>query len=366
MRFQIFVSTMLMGTSIGWAQILSLNTTPDSRNIVMGESFVANPFSPFSLDNNPATLSGIKGLVTLYSFRDLNWYDFDDFHVIGVGLFAQTTYGFLGLSYKRFHIGGVPLTTESDPESISALISLFDYTLALSYANKLSEHFSVGFNLKRYDNGVKVIQGAYSKPGSKAAFLADAGILYSIKGFAQEESLQDEVHFGISIQNYGTDFERQIQKRDGNYEYIVQKLPRYVRAGIAYKIASHYSKTFSELQLLLTVEYKKYLNPGRYEEDLTDFWGMGIEAWFFELAAMRLGGVIQPFTNIFGEKGSLSMRYGFGLHIPPRIFKLDLPVSIFFDYGVVPINTNLGFIAPSKTKLASYNLQLRYDFSSND
>ena len=113
-------------------------------------------------------------------------------------------------------------------------------------------------------------------------------------------------------------------------------------------------------RFIFTAEYKTMLNKTDYNDSERDYWGTGFEATFYNFISLRLGGLSNPYQSIYGNKGVLSSRLGFGINVPFGLLKLNSPVAVMFDYAVIPLS-NINYIFRSDRKnLDAFNLQISY------
>lgn len=180
--------------------------------------------------------------------------------------------------------------------------------------------------------------------------MADAGLLYAIDGPIQKAGIGDKIYFGTVLQNYGTDY----IIKNSNTEYY-DKVPRYFKLGMCYTLNIEDDET-SLFRFVFTAEYKNNVNRPGY---LKDYWGMGFESTFFDMLSLRMGGITRPHSSIYGQRGNMAMRYGAGLNIPFRKLGLNSPLSLAFDYAVIPLFI-VDYYSQEKHNLSAFNLYLKY------
>jgi len=353
--------TCLLFTSVHFCQISSLTENYDARAIAMGESFVANPNGLFSPDNNPATLIGQKGVSLFYNRRNINWFSgFDDFVFYSFGTAFKTPIGNFGLLYKRYDYGEIRISSPESPMG-DGLMEAYYYTAILSYANNITDDLTAGVNVKIHGSNVNVINGEYSEEEGSTPVIFDAGLLYHINGFINQTYTKDDVHFGASVTNYGTDYKPGTVTSTGAglVKLNVVKVPRFLKLGFAYELDVK-SKTETELfNFLFTGEYNYLLNSYRPDSE-KDSWGVGMQASFFNILSLRIGGVANPNSNIYGNKGVLSVRYGFEINFPFELIGFKYPVSLAFDYSVIPLSQVDYFFNKQKKNLDAFNISVNF------
>jgi hypothetical protein len=323
----------------------------------MGESFVANPNGLFSPDNNPATLIGQKGVSLFYNRRNINWLSgLDDFVFYSFGTAFKTSFGNFAFTYKRFDMGEIRISTTDHPDGEATMKANY-YTAVLSYANNITENLTAGMNVKLHGFSADVVKGDYTVNEGNTPVVFDFGLLYRMDGFITQPYTKDNVHFGTSLTNYGTDYK---PERFGNKGFAfnnIVKVPRYLKLGFAYELNVK-SKTEAELfHFLLTSEYDYLLNSYLQDSE-KDSWGVGMEAAFFNILSLRMGGVANPYSSIYGNKGVLSFRYGFGINFPLELIGVKPPISIAFDYAVIPLNEVDYFFNKQKKNLDAFNISV--------
>jgi hypothetical protein len=147
--------------------------------------------------------------------------------------------------------------------------------------------------------------------------------------------VQESLTLGVAFQDFGSDYRAKETYGDIVDEGVI-RLPRYFRVGFSYTVTQrgHGENDGNSLSLVLTAEYRNLLNAG--DGDNRDFWGFGVETEFFELVSARAGGYVQPFTSVYGARGKLAFRYGFGLNLAlPRI-GVHIPFGINLYYAGIP------------------------------
>ncbi len=354
--FILFLSTLRFG------QISSLTENYDARAIAMGESFVANPNGLFSPDNNPATLIGQKVVSLFYNRRNINWLSgLDDFVFYSLGTAFKTSFGNFAFTYKRYDFGEVRISTPEYPDGEATMKANY-YTAVLSYANNITENLSAGMNVKLHGFSADIVKGDYTINDGNTPVIFDAGLLYRMSGFINQPYAKDDVYFGVSVTNYGTDYKPDNFGHAGVVQFVsnVVKVPRFLKLGFAYELDVKSNNEAELFNFLLTGEYNYLLNSYRQDSE-KDFWGVGMQTSFFNILSLRMGGVANPYTSIYGNKGVLSIRYGFGINFPFELIGVKPPVSIAFDYVVIPLSEVDYFFNNHKKNLDAFNLSVSYN-----
>lgn len=311
----------------------SLDVVTDAASIALGESFVANPENQFAFFENPAAIPINTGTQIFYNYRSHNWMSLtENTKYFSVGGFITTSVGNFGFSFNRFSTGPISIS----PTNSNIKSDDINKTFMLSYSGSLLNNFFVGGSLKLFSRSLSAT-GIDSSVTSNNAFLFDAGILYQTKGIFAGVNTKDKFNAGASLQNFGTNYKEEY--RFIYTETTTQKLPRFLRMGFAYQVSTIVGqKLQANVDLLLTGEYKRLLNPGDLERNDINYWSAGIEATLFKIVSLRLGGVTSPENNILWDKGKFNLRYGIGLNFPVGVVGFGHPVFVKFDYAVIPIN----------------------------
>jgi len=347
--------------SLHFCQISSLTENYDARAIAMGESFVANPNGLFSPDNNPATLIGQKGVSLFHNRRNINWFnELDDFVFYSFGAAFKTSFGNFAFTYKRYDLGESVIRTTYNPVGVATMKANY-YTAVLSYANNITENLSAGMNVKIHGFSADIVKGDYTINEGNTPVIFDFGLLYRMNGFINQPYAKDDVHFGASVTNYGTDY------KPDNFGYAgvgrvvsnVVKIPRLLKLGFAYKLDVKSNNETELFNFLFTGEYNYLLNSYRQDSE-KDFWGVGMQTSFFNILFLRMGGVANPYTSIYGNKGVLSIRYGFGINFPFELIGFKYPVSLAFDYAVIPLSEVDYFFNKQKKNLDAFNISVNF------
>jgi hypothetical protein len=220
---------------------------------------------------------------------------------------------------------------------------VYDHTLALGVAKKLTGQLAVGIGVKTFDVSRKANALWYSLKTTRPV-LFDVGILFSHPDILTNGQLHDSFTLGATLQNFGTDF-RGTETVANRVDEGLIKLPRYVRVGISYSLAlKDPSENTSVFSMLFTAEYRNLMNAGGWLGDNTDFWGFGVETTFLEVLSARLGGYIQPFKSLLGSRGTPALRYGFGVNIPFARIGIDTPLGVKFEFAGMPTQNYTEFV----------------------
>jgi hypothetical protein len=357
MKYLSSIFLFIINLSIIYSQINSLDMNLDPRAIALGESFVANPNGLIVADNNPATLAGIRYTSIIYTKRNINWFEgTKGMYFYSIGAVGNTPIGNFAFTYKRFDMGEIETTSVSSPYGDGGKAKPYDHTFILSYARQLIGNFVLGMNLKTHKYVDNIIIGNIKSWQYNTPVIIDIGILYNIEKLLQRSIVNDKMFLGVALENFGTDYK-------GSYQGVehILTIPRYFKIGFTYELAVPNKDSSNLFKFVFTGQYKNELNS--YDKSGKDFWSTGFEASFYDLLSIRIGGSVQPHRSIFGDKGILTVRYGFGIIFLLEKFGIEYPFSILFDYAVMPINARYlsSFWKAEKKNLDAFNIQLVYN-----
>jgi len=201
-----------------------------ARGISTGGAFVSNLIGLESIYYNPAGLDLSQKTEVMFSYMN---YIAD----INVSYFAVGTslgdFGSLGLSFKTFDFGDIPVTTSEFPDGTGKTYSPVFLTAGLTYSKVLTDRISVGTN-------VKVITESIENTSANG-FAIDVGVQYR---FNQQLSL------GATLKNIGTNMSYSGQdlrgktsipgsdpgSQTGAYEIVTEsfQIPSYFELSLAY------------------------------------------------------------------------------------------------------------------------------------
>jgi hypothetical protein len=308
----------------------SVDIITDISSISLGESFVANSNSSSSFFENPAALPGKGTSKLFYNYRSNGWSKLtENMMYYSFGATTSNFLGNFGFSYNQYSSGEITLSKNPTLQTTKDVNRLYLF----SYSREIVNGFSLGISAKLFNRSVNSIGYEYNVT-SNASFLCDVGALYQHDGVFNSRATIDNFSLGVSIQNFGTDFSVETTSVTTEKENV--KLPRYLRFGFAYKIETHIGKANTNLDLLLTGEFKNLLNPSEAED--VDYCGAGLEATLFKIISLRVGGVSSPENNILYDRAKFNLRYGIGLTFPMAMFGLGYPMNVKFDFVSIPIN----------------------------
>ena len=202
------------GTGRTVAQFLAIDG--GTRAAGMGDSFAAVSGDVISAFWNPSGLASLSDRQVTIAYTNY------------AAMFGEASegmyYGLMGFAAPIKDLGvfgttfqlqdqGTTLLTKDSPEAISEIDLGTNWAWALCYADKITDNFNAGINLKL------IRQVLWTE--SDIAYAIDAGIQYAIPGVP--------LNLGVALRNLGTG----IQMKD---EYQSQPLPRDLKFGLAIKV----------------------------------------------------------------------------------------------------------------------------------
>jgi len=221
-------------TNVGTTAASFLEVGVGSRAIGMGGAFVGIANDVSSLYWNPAGLGVMTKGETV--FEKVDWLAGISFNYFGAAV-PLSGYGTLGFFINSMTMSTMKVRTVQYPDGTGEDFDASSFAAGLSYGKKLTDRFSIGFN-------VKYIRESLWHEGS-SSFAFDVGTLYQtgIKG----------LRIGAAITNYGPDMKLDGSDLiiyydpdpliDGNNDKIMGKLltekwplPLNMQFGIGYDI----------------------------------------------------------------------------------------------------------------------------------
>ncbi len=366
MKTSLVISSVLFFSSLFAQSSSSLDQIFNATSVALGEASVANTNYGIPSNINPALLSEAEDLVFYYNQRSITWMEsLKEFKFLSAGVQIPTSYGSFAFNYKKFDQGTLIVGTFENPDGIGEM-DAYDNTFELMYGRNITSNLSAGAALKMFNVERQMHVTSDNVKFNTPLFL-DLGLTYKLDKIIYSPSFEDNLIIGIDVQNYGTDFiiinTHTNDPEIGGTRTIetVNKLPRFLRIGFGYNLAIVGEDNNPIFNFALNTEYKNQLNNIYNDKSSKDFWGMGMEATFFDIVSLRLGAIAWPFTSIYGTKGNFSARYGFGLQSPIINVITNLPFKIAFDYSVIPINYFSSYFSDNNYQnLDAFNVSFRF------
>ena len=306
----------------------SLDVTINPASVAMGESFVANYFSPSSFLENPANLFLKNNTSLFYNTRSLNWIaGTESYKYTSIGGTLRFFFGDLAIAYNEFRTGNNYMFAGTSEERNS--------TLVFGLSKKILNNFNAGINVKFFNHKRNGTIEFNNQLESNTAVLFDFGLLYSLFNIS-EMKYSHQLTIGTSFQNFGTDYKEKDYFFGNDYQFV--RLPKYFRIGLAYNLQFKNSDDRNDFEILVTSSYKSLLNPLLYEKGDVDYWGVGSQFRIKELFVARIGVFQTPEHLIYYDRAKMIFRYGFGINFPLSKLGLEIPLTISADYSFIPIN----------------------------
>lgn len=348
--------------------INSIDVPTDPTGIAMGESFVSLPNNNSAMFYNPAGLAGLTHVSFAYSRRAMDWLSGTDMKYYSFAANVPTSFVNIGVLYNRFSVGELPITTPQNPEGDGTTAMVYDHTIGVGLAKQYDERLSFGVSIKTF-NYVMKVQGPSSSTvtnlpkTTQLPVLFDFGILYMIPFSGENDNVLHQLNLGLSVQNIGSALKQEQQSTVNAISTTIltaTTMPHYLRMGFSYCFRLHGAslEALDPMSVSATVEYRNATNS-RFARK--DYWGFGIGVRVFEVASVRIGGRISPYTSVYGNEGVTAARYGFGFHAPLKKLGVDIPLVIDAEYTSIPVNSNPPFTERKKS-LAVFALGLQYEY----
>jgi len=270
------------------AQFLEIGVS--ARAVGMGEAFLGVADDASALYYNPAGITQLSRREILLTHID---YPADiNYEFVGIVYPAPQWGGVWGLGFYFLNSGDIPLTTYLasgvDEPSFSGInFSAKDYALAFTYARNLTDRFSIGLTFKFLDE--------LFEEERATGWGMDVGTLYhtGFKGFK----------IAMVLSNFGPDM-KFIQE-----EY---PLPMSFKFGASMEVFNQNA-------------HKAIFNlEGHHPNDNLEKYNSGIEYWYKDLLALRVGHKFEY------DAGNLSL--GAGLKLPLGNYSLKADYG-YFKFG---------------------------------
>jgi hypothetical protein len=282
----LFLPALAFGQAkVGTAGAQFLEIGVSARAVGMGDAFLAVSNDVSALYYNPAGITQLDNLELMASHIDYP---------------AGITYDFLGAVYPSARLGGAwgagfymlntgdmslntyPHPLDEEPFSSNQTFSAKDYALALSYAASLTDRFSVGLTFKFIDENYEEERAM--------GWAADVGTLYNtgFRGFK----------IAMVISNFGPDL-------------------KFIQMG--YPLPMNF-KFGGSMDLINNSSHKATLAlEGSHPNDNLEKFNTGVEYWYNDLLALRVG---NHFENNAGG-------FSFGAGLKLKLSK----TNVGFDYS---------------------------------
>ncbi len=320
--FLLMLSFMIIGSTVFAGDVSRKGTTGaeellipvGGRGIATGGAMLASLTGLESIYYNPAGLALGDNTEIMFSYMS---YIAD----INVSYFAASTVlgdlGSVGISFKTFDFGDIPVTTNEFPDGTGSTYSPSFLTLGLTYSKVITDRISVGTNLKLVSESID---------NTNASGIAiDFGVLYHFN---------PQLSMAATLKNIGTNMtysgENLQQKTsvpgtslgstNGAYEIIAEpfQMPSFFELSLAYK------QEFNEQNNLMLGSTFTANNS------LENAMHFGMEYGFMNTFFLRGG---YNFLVENNDQSVFGFTFGAGVN-----YKIGSDVGLAFDYAFRNVN----------------------------
>lgn len=264
------------------------------RAVSMGGAFVAVADDPSAIYWNPAGITQLDGFNI--TFDHTNWIANINYDYIA-GTYGIGEFGTIGFSLTMSDIGEMAVTTIDEPEGTGEVFTASQAAFSLTYARKLTDNFSIGFNPKF------IIENIWTM--SAKAFAIDLGVQYTTPF--------DGMVLAMSISNFGGKMQL-----SGNANVILydpdpynggnnDKIPANIETDgwslpLTYRVGVAYSPVHTDMHKLTIAA--DALHPSDNYESVN----LGGEYVFHDIISIRGG-----YKSLFLKNSEESLTLGIGI-----------------------------------------------------
>lgn len=182
----LILSSILVGQSnVGTTSASFLDIGVGARSLSMGGAFTSVANDATALYWNPAGITSITRPTSHFYYAP--WFvDIDFTH--GSAVIPMGRAGTLGLSLTSVNMEEMKVRTIKEPDGTGELFEVSNLALATSYARRLTDRFSFGFNIKLIQESIWHMDAS--------TIAADIGCLFVTKNRG--------IRIGMSISNFGS------------------------------------------------------------------------------------------------------------------------------------------------------------------
>jgi hypothetical protein len=319
-----------------------MHTITEPRTIALGDSVAASAGETSAWSINPATLADVDEIGATYSYRN-SWYTFTDQGYYAAGIWMGTSIGTFALHYNRYDQGEWQSTFATGANG--SAFRMLDYTIAASYATDILSPLSIAATAKMFTASIELTSDNPATSNAQGVYV-DLGVLFSASDILASDANHDSLHAGIAVRNIGGDLLMpSIPDRSSPLLNQWQPIGHMLDAGIEYDLPmlQRDDKTLLRSRILfgLQVLLNDRNNLTGTESGMRANGSAGLEALVYDILALRLGTVIQPVDNVYGDAGQPTFRYGFGINLPLSRIGLDIPLTVGSDYVRVVMRETL-------------------------
>lgn len=321
--FILFSVAVLTGQSkVGTSAAHFLGIGVGARSVSMGGAFTSIASDASALYWNPGAVSRLENSQVLFSSAE--WLVETNLNMLAAVLRIDRSRA-VGLCFVYLDYGKEEITDFENQDGTGLFWSAHDLSTGLTYAQNLTDRFSVGGTIKY------IQQQIHNEKASSAAL--DLGLLY--------RTVNEKIQIGMSISNFGQDMMmdgkdlfRRIDldpDHEGHNETIVAKLktdpwplPLFFRVGVSSNIISS-----SVLRLTLATD-------AVIPSDDVETVHLGSELAFLDRAFLRAG---------YKSLGNPDSEEGFTLGVGANVFSSGFSLDVDYtaqDFGMFGIVSHLG------------------------
>ena len=173
-------------TKVGTTAAGFLSINVGAQAVSMGGAYVAVAEDATAMYWNPSGIASIENFTAI--FHHTKWIADVSHNYIGVVTPPLGGIGSFGVNITSLTMDDMERTTVSNPEGTGEYFSAGSYAIGLCFARKLTDRFSIGFNVKYLNETI------YNCSAQGVAF--DVGTLFTTQF--------NGLNIGMSISNYGT------------------------------------------------------------------------------------------------------------------------------------------------------------------
>lgn len=329
-----------------------LNTTPDPRTSVLGSVQSAKVGDATAWGSNPATIADSSTVGAFLSNRNAPWIkDGSGYSEVGFW-WSNRSYGAVSMNYSHLNLGELQQVFHNG--QAGAKVRSYHNLLSATFASPSIEGFRVGGTVKQFTTNTLAVlasdSGTASLPVHASGIWIDVGATYQLP-LTLHGNAEGPLSFGVAVRDIG-----------GEMIYdepsIRTPVPAWLNLGAALTIP------FPEFEgafvvgigtLLQLTSVDNQPNPiGDNRQNQVD---AGLELQAYGLL-LRLGLHHQTADDAYAQAATLTPRYGFGLNLPMYRLGINAPMTLDFDYGLLPLNPRASFT----TEQNVHALQLRMSF----
>lgn len=309
-------SSLLLAQNQGTTALSFIEVPAGARSIAMGEAYVAVVDDHSALYWNPAGMTQVSG--NQAGFQYTEW--FVDTQLSYASAVVGLNKGFIGAHMYLFDGGLMDVTTLYYPEGTGEQFSVQDISLGLSYAQALTDRFSMGGTLKLVQSRIWRMRAS--------SLALDLGFQY--------QTPFERLNLGFSISNFGSEM-----RLDGDNTFVrIDQDPQTAgdNDGIP---ANLYVKSW-DLPLIFRIGFDYHMietldhsvriaTDAVYPNNNSNYVNVGMEYAYRDMVFIRSG-----YAHLFlkDNYGQGHFRTGIGLQLSNKL-QFDFSYSERGDLGSV-------------------------------